>query len=191
MIKIIDDAIEPNQLVAAVKQFPETDWQGYHHYSDNDSEKYGSKPKPDLPVECLNAINQLHRKCECVIKPPHFADLDLFGSGLHRMEPGGYLRRHLDSSVHRLRGWERTYSCVLFGNKCGGGALHVETGTGEVCNVEPRFNRLVIFRTNETSWHWVDSVTGPFPRLSLSLFYYRSSKPADPTRIQARFAGFE
>ena len=189
MIRIIDNAIEPNQLLAAKQQFPGIGWNGYHHYSGNDSEKYGSTPDSSLPIECKRAMELLRNICEDVIAAPHFADMDLWGSGLHRMEPGGYLRRHLDSSVHPHRGWERTHSCVLFASECSGGELVIETGD-EHQTIRPAFNRLVIFHTTETAWHWVNDVTGELPRLSLSLFFWRYGKPADSTRMQARFQNF-
>jgi Rps23 Pro-64 3,4-dihydroxylase Tpa1-like proline 4-hydroxylase len=115
-----------------------------------------------------------------------FPDWDLQGAGLHEIPSGGHLRRHLDSDVMLATGWRRELSVVLFCNEqwqddWGGKLIVQET------EITPRFGQMVVFETNDESWHEVTPVAAPQPRKTLSLFYWSKSATAGK-RPSALFA---
>ncbi len=191
---IIKNAIDEHLLEAVYANFPSEDWKGWHHYSDKDAEKYGSKPYPELfphtpfPSCVAPVLYALADKVSSHIVQGCFPDFDTYGSGLHMLKPGGYLRPHLDSSIHPLTGWKREYSCVLFCNKNwdrkDGGCFGMANKTNTVL---PLWNTVILFRTTEDSVHWVSKITGDKTRKSISLFYWSKEQPKDPTRNKAKF----
>tara|TARA_R100001079_G_C4451090_1_gene153770 strand:+ start:1108 stop:1869 length:762 start_codon:yes stop_codon:yes gene_type:complete len=130
------------------------------------------------------------------------ADTDLIGGGLHQIQRGGKLDIHADFNVHYKTKNIRCLNAILFLNKdwreeYGG---HLELWDKEMTECKqkilPIFNRLVIFNTNETSYHGHPEVLNcpdNFTRKSIALYYYlkntedkkgRSTKymkrPSDP-----------
>lgn len=184
------NAINPLLLRAVWATWPERTWRGWHHYSGRDSEKYGTKSEHDLTPAVTKAMSQILNTVAMMLPSLSvnvFPDLEFHGAGMHMIMPGGYLSKHLDSSVMESTGWKREYSVVLGVNP----EWHSDWGGEFVLGsdiVWPEFNQLIVFKTTETSWHEVKQVTGPVPRCTLALFLWSQEKPDDPTRTQARFA---
>ncbi len=83
--------------------------------------------------------------------------------------------------------WRREYSCVLgvssnWDSKVNGGDFILK---GERVPLE--FNQLVVFKTDEESFHEVLDVTGNRYRKSLCVFYWSDREPIDPNRSKAKF----
>ena len=109
-------------------------------------------------------------------------DPHLDGGGLHEMLPGGFLNVHTDFLSHTLeRSWRRELNLLLFLNERWvpehGGWLELWNASMSACErrIEPRFNRCVVFRTSETSFHGVPARVACPPgdsRKSLALYYF-------------------
>jgi len=113
-----------------------------------------------------------------LVPDPHFS-----GGGLHQIEWGGYLSVHADFNwLHRL-GLYRRVNVLLYLNKdwleAYGGHLELWDAqmAGCVQRILPSFNRCVIFRTSDTSYHGhPEALACPEgqTRKSLAIYYYAS-----------------
>lgn len=182
-LEIIDNAIPHHLLRSLSATWPEASWRGWHQYKDGNSIKRTTRDAEQIPRAawpCLNAMARIVEH-EC-----GFPDWDLQGAGLHEIPSGGHLRRHLDSDVMLSTGWRRELSVVLFCNERWqedwGGKLIVQQ-----TEIVPRFGRMVVFETNDESWHEVTQVTGPLARRTLSVFYW-SQEPTEGKRPTAMFS---
>jgi hypothetical protein len=112
-----------------------------------------------------------------LISDPYF-----FGGGLHQIEPGGFLKVHVDFSRHETLHVDRRLNAIIYLNKdwepSYGGALEFwdEGMTQAVQSILPIFNRCVIFDTRGANHGHPDPLTCPPDRTrrSLALFYYRN-----------------
>lgn len=116
-----------------------------------------------------------------IISDPHYR-----GSGLHQTEPGGFLRVHADFNRYERFGLDRRVNVFLFLNEAWdpswGGALELWPRDMNTCEqkIQPVFNRLVIFRTTDFSYHgYTDQIRSPYPRRSVSMYYYTNGRPND------------
>jgi len=114
-----------------------------------------------------------------VIPDPHFR-----GSGLHSTAPRGFLRVHADFNRYERYKLDRRINVFLFLNsewkEKWGGALELWPRNMSTCErkIQPIFNRLVIFRTTDFSYHgYTDPLTSPFPRRSMAMYYYTNGRP--------------
>jgi Rps23 Pro-64 3,4-dihydroxylase Tpa1-like proline 4-hydroxylase len=111
-------------------------------------------------------------------------DPELLGGGIHRTTTGGKLAVHADFNLHPSSGKHRRVNALLYLNT---GWQPAYNGQLELWNkdmtvldkqVEPVFNRLVIFRITDDAYHghpnpWLAS----FPRLSFAFYYYTDDRP--------------
>jgi Rps23 Pro-64 3,4-dihydroxylase Tpa1-like proline 4-hydroxylase len=118
-----------------------------------------------------------------IIPDPHFE-----GGGLHQIERGGYLKIHVDFNKNRRLKIDRRLNVLVYLNKYWteeyGGHLQLwdREMTRCVHKILPIFNRMVIFNTNDFSYHGhPDPLTCPegVSRRSLALYYYSNGRPAD------------
>ena len=116
-----------------------------------------------------------------VIPDPHFR-----GSGLHSTAPHGFLRVHADFNRYERYKLDRRINVFLFLNsewkERWGGALELWPRNMSTCErkIQPIFNRLVIFKTTDFSYHgYTDPLTSPFPRRSMAMYYYTNGRPDD------------
>lgn len=109
------------------------------------------------------------------------ADDDFFGAGFHQSVNGAFLDVHVDFNVHPAQKLYRRFNLLIFLNKDWrneyGGALELwDTDTNRcVQNIQPVFNRCVIFETTEKSFHGHPSplrVPEGVSRKSLAVYYY-------------------
>jgi len=121
------------------------------------------------------------------------SDPFLHGGGVHYHPPGGKLFMHLDYSIHPLTGKERRVNLILYlnhWNSSYSGNLELwSQGLEKLeCEIEPIFNRAVIFETSDESWHGIpEPVTCPLGRRSLAVYYV--SEPRNVIkRPKAQFA---
>jgi Rps23 Pro-64 3,4-dihydroxylase Tpa1-like proline 4-hydroxylase len=130
------------------------------------------------------------------------ADPGLHGGGLHIHSSGGNLNPHLDYSIHPKLNLQRKINIIYY---CSNDKALAESKTGFlglwegdskhpyrlVKEIEPKFNRLVIFDTTQNSWH---GLVNPIPEgmniLRKSLASYYLCKPAKgcEQRTRAKFA---
>ena len=103
------------------------------------------------------------------------------GGGLNVTPKNGLLDIHVDGNYHDISGMHRRLNVILYLNKNWkkewGGELGLYNKTGEKLEkkIEPIFNRLFIFQTNDLSFHGLPEPI-KFPegefRKSIILYYY-------------------
>lgn len=131
-----------------------------------------------------------------------YVDPGLNGGGWHIHGNGGCLNPHLDYSIHPKLGLERVINIIIYlspdlqpphGGHFGLWAHDAEKDApGKlVKEIEPRFNRAIIFNTTQNSWHGMsrelDLPAGVY-RKSLAVYYLRQPADGAPTRGRALFA---
>jgi len=103
------------------------------------------------------------------------------GGGLNITEPGGHLDVHIDGNYHDATGLNRRVNIILYLNRNwdeswgGDFCLYSADGKTLIKKVAPVFNRLLIFDTNDLSFHGSpDPLAAPdgVNRKSLILYYY-------------------
>lgn len=114
------------------------------------------------------------------------ADPDLHGGGLHQTLPGGHLGMHVDYNFHSVTKLDRRLNVILYLNdewdEAWGGSLEFwdEDVRSKVQSIAPVGNRLVVFNTDEKSWHGhPDPLRCPdgITRKSIALYYYTKGRP--------------
>jgi hypothetical protein len=126
-------------------------------------------------------------------------DADLMdGGGLHRSMPGGFLNIHADFTAHHQRPrWRRRVNLLLYLNpewsSEWGGDLQLWSRDMQHCvtTVEPRGNRILLFTTDEKSYHGhPEPLRAPegLARQSLALYYFTEEDVHHPraTNYRAR-----
>jgi Rps23 Pro-64 3,4-dihydroxylase Tpa1-like proline 4-hydroxylase len=107
----------------------------------------------------------------------------LHGAGLHSHTRHGRLNIHLDYEKHPISGKERRINIIYFTtqnwNQSWGGANELWDSDVKKCvkRTDIQFNRAIIFKTNEISWHGVhDKIMCPEGIFRKSLAYYYVSE---------------
>lgn len=133
---------------------------------------FNSAPMLQL-FESLTSIDGL-------IPDPHFT-----GGGLHETKAGGLLGVHADFRINRKLHVERRINAIIYLNKdwqsSYGGNLELWDKEMTTClkQVEPIFNRCVVFNTDHDSNHGhPEPLNTPegVSRKSIALYYYTASK---------------
>ncbi len=156
------------------------------------------KDDSDVPEHTLSVINFLNggtflrwlskvTGIDGIIPDPY-----LTGGGFNQINTGGTLAVHADGNWHDLMGVHRRLNVIIYLNKDWeeewGGHFELWSKTDDnkpkdcVKKVKPDFNRLVIFRTDDFSFHG-----HPTPlkcpedrsRRSLILYYYTNTRPKE------------
>jgi len=108
----------------------------------------------------------------------------LYGGGLHKISEGGRLSIHADFNMHPRTHLYRRVNVILYLNKNWlpdyNGELEFWNEDMSECSrkIPPIFNKMVIFRNTDTSYHGHPSPwLAPFDRLSIALYYYTVNAP--------------
>lgn len=116
------------------------------------------------------------------------ADPYLFGGGLHELPKGGKLAIHTDFNFHRRMKLDRRVNILVYLNKDWkenyGGHFEAWSKGGKAAEASylPLFNRLVIFNTNDYTYHGnPEPVNCPdgWSRKSIAMYYYTNGRPQD------------
>lgn len=112
-------------------------------------------------------------------------DPELIGGGLHQIMSGGYLDVHIDYNFHPKTKLHRRLNLLLYLNKDwkkeyeGFLELWDMDEKKQLAAIEPRFNRVVMFETNEVSYHGHPAplkVPTGVTRKSLAVYYYTEER---------------
>jgi Rps23 Pro-64 3,4-dihydroxylase Tpa1-like proline 4-hydroxylase len=140
-------------------------------------------------LECLSKLTSI----DGLISDPYY-----HGGGVNQINKSGTLAIHVDGTTHRKMNLKRRLNVILFMNKdwddAWGGHheqwiqkktdLHYLDEKQEwecVRLIRPAFNRLMIFTTNDHSWHGHTkplSLPNGVSRKSLITYYYTTDRPA-------------
>ena len=199
----IDNFFTPEFANTLIKSFPELDnsdlWD-----SSNDPEievKMRSKWQsefdiPDTIVDAVRVLNSslfLKTVSEKFDIPKLMPDPYFTGGGLNVTVSGGLLDVHVDGNYHDASGLNRRINAILYLNpgwqEGWGGefGLYDETGDKLIKKIAPIHNRLVIFDTNDKSFHGLpDPLNFPegHARRSIILYYYtKEERPSDQVTV--------
>ena len=132
--------------------------------------------------EFIDFLQELTSISEPLIPDPHF-----MGGGLHEIKSGGLLKLHADFSKHPETRLDRRVNILIYLNKdwdeSYGGQLQLWDHELTACHssILPIFNRVVIFNTNDFTFHGhPDPLTCPEDRSrkSLALYYFSNGRPS-------------
>lgn len=184
---VLDDFLPADVAGRLATEFDDSGpaWKAYHHVNEkkrvaSDVATMGPTARAviaachaDAVVAALEGLVGVDGLC---------VDPELDGAGLQQTRAGGFLNVHLDHLSHaKRRTWSRQVNLLLFLNHgwedAWGGALELwdASVTHRVRTITPAFNRCVVFRPSERSYHGVVPVACPPERMrrSLALYYYR------------------
>ena len=122
------------------------------------------------------------------IKENLVADKELNGGGLHEIKKGGVLKIHTDFNRHPTLDLDRRVNVLIYLNKNWkeeyGGHLELWDKDMKECKkkILPNFNKIVIFSTNDFSYHGhPEPVSCPKgeSRKSIALYYFSKGRPLE------------
>ena len=190
---IVLDNLFPNEILEEVlDDFPRPEEIAWRKFDNPTEKKLGYwhenplRPGIQLFLYEMNSAPLLQflerlTGIEGLISDPYYG-----GAGPHQIEPGGFLKVHVDFNWHPLLRLDRRLNLLVYLNKdwkeeYGG---HLELWSRDVSRCEqkvlPVFNRTVLFSTTDFSYHG-----HPQPlacpegrtRKSVSFYYYSNGRP--------------
>jgi len=187
---IIIDNFLPKDLAEMVLkehiELSDSDWGHYNHYNEvkkglTNLSKMGANTQ--FLISELNSDTFLKALSNLTGVEKLIADPELDGGGLHSIARGGFLNIHTDFLSHTSNpNWSRQLNLLIYLNKDWrkewNGNLGLWTRDMKTCihSIEPIFNRCVIFRTKDPSFHGHPEPLKCPPeieRRSLALYYYK------------------
>lgn len=195
-LAICDNVFDDALCRAAADAWPDAGWHGWGAVYDSEHQKKrAANCWEDMPAPCKQLLSEM-----LFLDVSQFGlgalipDVSLWGGGMHSLSSGGVVGMHLDASHHRQVGLARRLNAILFLNEGWqngwGGSLQLwdEGRTRPTVEIYPQFRRLVLFASNETSWHAVTPVTCPAgtQRKTLASWWYSRAK-GQVSRPQAHF----
>ena len=127
--------------------------------------------------------------------PDLLLDPKMFGGGTHENLHGQELDAHVDFNYDEARQLHRRLNMIVYLNKDWrtewGGAIQIHSNPrrpaeDRIESFDPLFNRLVMFETNEYSWHGFPKIQLPEEerhrsRKSISIYLYTKTRPSEET----------
>jgi len=154
----------------------------------------------DIPEKIVDAIRILNSSLflkavsDKFDIPKLMPDPYFTGGGLNVTTSGGLLDVHVDGNYHDASGLNRRINAILYLNpgwqEGWGGefGLYDETGEKLIKKIAPIHNRLVVFDTNDKSFHGLpDPITFPegHSRRSIILYYYtKDPRPSEQVTVE-------
>jgi len=191
---ILDGLFNESFLQSVVEEFPDTDSSIWQRSEDENQVKLRSiwEDESDMSDSAIIATRILNSgkflKSLCVLTGIEGLIPDYYytGGGLNKILPGGKLNIHVDGTTHDFMQLHRRVNVILFLNKGWkdewGGFLELwkDAKGGPEVSIRPDFNRLVIFTTNDFTYHGhPHPLTCPpgNSRKSIIQYYYTQSRP--------------
>jgi Rps23 Pro-64 3,4-dihydroxylase Tpa1-like proline 4-hydroxylase len=189
---VIDNFLQQDVLENIISEFPSGDesiWKP--SVSDMSVKKYCDE-EWNIPENTRKTIRDLQSEifllalAEITGIIGLIPDNYLFGSGLFRIERGGFLKVHADFNVHPVMMLDRRINLLLYLNdnwkdEYGGNIdLWEQDKSALSKSIPPIANRCVIFSTTDTSFHGHPHPLSCPPgrsRNCISLYYYTNGRP--------------
>lgn len=190
---VIDNFLPESVLEDVLKEFPSPEQIQWQKFQNAAEKKLASTHEQQMGDATRFLLYQLNSSTFItfletltgipgIIPDPHFQ-----GGGLHQIEPGGYLKMHVDFNRHEHLKLDRRLNLLIYLNQNWkeeyGGHFELWDEKMTQCQkkVLPIFNRCVIFSTTDFSYHGhPEPLTCPegWTRKSLALYYYSNGRPA-------------
>ncbi|MEL6578220.1 MAG: 2OG-Fe(II) oxygenase [Cyanobacteria bacterium J06621_12] len=190
---VIDNFLPAAILEQVLTEFPDPQKIAWKKFDNSAEKKLASTSELQMGESTRLLLQQLNSATfinfleqltgiDGIIPDPYFE-----GGGLHQIEPGGYLKIHVDFNRHRKMRLDRRLNMLIYLNQdwqeeYGG---HFEMWDTEMTQCQkkilPLFNRCVIFNTTDFSYHGnPEPLNCPEDRTrkSLALYYYSNGRPA-------------
>lgn len=196
---VFDDFFDPNVLLDCSNDFPDLAITSSTKFN-NPAEiklasKRGDEQQPESIKQLLRFLNS-HEFLDFLqeltsIKEPLVPDPHFCGGGLHEIKAGGLLKVHADFCRHPETGLDRRLNILIYLNQdwkaSYGGDLQLWDKEMKECRqkILPTFNRLVIFNTNDFTYHGhPDPLQCPEnrSRKSLAIYYFSNGRPSSELR---------
>ncbi|MDA9163685.1 2OG-Fe(II) oxygenase [Rickettsiaceae bacterium] len=204
---IVDGFFEEEVAQKLSNEFLDYDSEQWYHYENAIEDKKALNNWNAFPKDTYLAFNEFYsdRLTKLLSKTVGLelmADYGLHGGGWHIHKTGGNLNPHLDYSIHPKLGKERKLNIIVYLSQelkpAHGGHLGLwyedesKKQPGKLASeVEPKFNRAVIFDTTQNSWHGMSrALTQPdgIYRKSLAVYYLCEPDAKASRRGRALFA---
>lgn len=195
---VFDDFLAPDVLAELLQDFPgpkDHKWLRYRAPAEKD--KLQSTSELSMPPSIRAVIGAFNSSTfvkfleqltgiDGIVPDPH-----LYGGGMHQTLPGGHLKMHIDYNFHNKWKLDRRLNVLLYLNEGWkeewNGHLELWDGDGKTlrkqfAKISPIANRVVVFNTNEFSWHGVpEKLLCPegVTRKSIALYYYSNGRPEE------------
>lgn len=201
---IIDNFLEESYAEKISNLFPNLD-DLWHKYENPIEVKYTYDDINFLDIELKNYFYYLSTEevINLIKSISNINNLEydnyLHGAGLHLHPRYGRLNLHLDYEKHIYSGKERRLNIILFMNKewdknwNGANELWNTDVTKCIVKTEVKFNRAILFKTNDISWHGVpDIIKCPNNIFRKTIAFYfvselNSEKSEEQYRKKAKF----
>ena len=209
---VIDNFLKYEIAKEINAQFPKVEDEIWYEYSNPIEKKFASDDVRKFPpiiaqtLHFLNSESFLKELTRMTGIENLFSDPYFHGGGLHLIKTGGKLDMHLDYSIHPKLNLERRMNLILymvdedFKEEWGGelelwkGDYNEEKDEYTLTTLEkkvyPKFNRAILFNTNDISFHGhpnpLNAPEGVF-RKSLALYYLTEPQSNANKRPRARF----
>ena len=191
---IIDDFFEETVAKKALEVFPKIKDKGWIHYVHVNEKKHGLNKLELIPEFIRDVIIKEFNSDQFISYLENLTgisnllpDKTIEGGGIHQSEKGGFLNIHADFTVHpHNKTWRRRVNVLLYLNEnwddSYGGALELweKDMSKSSVQIEPIFNRVVVFNTDEDSYHgFPDPIQCPkdITRKSIALYYFTEEEP--------------
>jgi len=204
---VVDDFFEEEVALDLTTEFPtyeSADWYSYNNAIEHKKALNNWEKFPKTTYQAFTALQSslIIQLLEEALGDKIYVDHGLNGGGWHIHGMGGNLNPHLDYSIHPKMQMERVLNIIVYlspdlkpehGGHLGLWA-HDEANKapGElVKEIEPRFNRAIIFNTTQNSWHGMSrklNVPEGVYRKSLAIYYMRKPAAGADPRGRALFA---
>lgn len=205
---IIDNFFENEIAIKLEKEFPNYNdkvWDNYNNAIEVKRICNNWKAFPSLTYQVFSYLNSekfVNKFSNIILNTSELiSDPGLHGGGWHIHSRGGKLNTHLDYSLHPKLKLQRKINLIIFLNSKWehnwGGRLGFWDSTsnklpGELCKeIEPRFNKAVIFDTTKNSWHGLpEPINCPDNqyRKSIALYYLITPSKNTDHRGKALFS---
>lgn len=202
---VIDDFFESHIADLLADEFPSYDSSKWFIYKNAIEDKkalndWNAFPKTTYQVFSTFYSSEMLKILGSLVGTKVFPDHGLHGGGWHMHGPGGNLNPHLDYSIHPKMLKERKLNIIVYmskemKNEYGGhlGLWAENNGQpGElVAEIEPKFNRAILFDTTQNSWHGMSRPLIQPPgifRKSLAVYFMSEPTSNASERGRALFA---
>lgn len=199
---VIDDFFPVDFANLLLEKFPSVDSDVWERTHDEDIEiklRTQWQSEFDVPegiidaIRVMNSSYMLKAMSALFDIPKLMPDPYFSGGGLNATVRNGLLDVHVDGNYHDASGMNRRINAILYLNpgwqEGWGGEIGFYDATGEnlIKKIPPIHNRLVIFDTNDYSFHGLPDPLN-FPenraRQSIILYYYtKDARPANQIQI--------
>ena len=195
----LNDVADERSILDAYASVPTSDWPRWVRYSNEieNAKRTTREVKLSFPIDHLSghlAGSEVKRHLSAISGvSPLLNDPELYGAGLHVIDPGGWLQVHGDYELHPcLEGYERRLNLILWLNPTWepewGGSLLLCDGMGKrIKSFLPTPGEAILFEGGPIAFHGTEQTADDAPpRVTMAMYYLARARPS-ATRLRALF----